>query len=358
MGGELGVRSAVGEGSTFYADIPLRVMRSRAQSRTATTERVGIAQVSPCSPLQNVSRLVLPSALSVPLAQPQADTMQPHAIPALHAAPPLTLEDPNKVIPDSLFRRRYAAVPGELNTDEASAFESRWLSQATDTSPRRARHEVALARSPRIHVSFENAADAKPAVATLLTRRKADSSACDVAPTGSVCIPMAAVADAARAHAVARATTAAQAPAPTLSAPVHILVTDDSDTQRRLVCRILRIRFPNSCITEAKDGDEACALMAKSKVAGDALFTTGVVCMDKEMPVCDGFEATARIREMGFEGLVLGVTGNALAPDTDAFLNHGADAVVIKPISVDVLFESIRQFVELGCRRGPVSPPV
>jgi DNA-binding response OmpR family regulator len=70
--------------------------------------------------------------------------------------------------------------------------------------------------------------------------------------------------------------------------------------------------------------------------------------MDKEMPRCDGFEATQRIRSMGFRGLILGVTGNAIASDTSEYLDRGADAVILKPVSIGVVVDRIRQFVEQG----------
>ena len=44
-----------------------------------------------------------------------------------------------------------------------------------------------------------------------------------------------------------------------------------------------------------------------------------------------GTEATSKIRALGFEGIVIAVTGNALPEDVEDFLNHGADAVMPKP---------------------------
>ncbi len=59
------------------------------------------------------------------------------------------------------------------------------------------------------------------------------------------------------------------------------------------------------------------------------------------MPVMDGCTA-ARVlrRELGFAMLVVGVTGNVMDDDVEAYLNAGADAVLMKPIQVR--------------RRGPV----
>ena len=48
-----------------------------------------------------------------------------------------------------------------------------------------------------------------------------------------------------------------------------------------------------------------------------------------------GTEATKRIRDMGYSGIILGVTGNVLDDDVKEFKMHGADEVLPKPFEVD-----------------------
>lgn len=129
-----------------------------------------------------------------------------------------------------------------------------------------------------------------------------------------------------------------------VNATVHILVVDDMDSSRKLMHRLLLQHAQAAVISEAADGEEACTVMLKAKETGSQLFARGIICMDKEMPNCDGFVAARRIRAMGFVGLILGVTGNALAEDVEEFVNHGADAVLTKPISFPVLMSHIRAF--------------
>lgn len=50
------------------------------------------------------------------------------------------------------------------------------------------------------------------------------------------------------------------------------------------------------------------------------------------MPVMDGPTATSKIRDMCFEGSVLGITGNVLAEDVSLFKAKGADYVLFKPV--------------------------
>ena len=52
----------------------------------------------------------------------------------------------------------------------------------------------------------------------------------------------------------------------------------------------------------------------------------------------NGTEATAKLRELGYNGIILGVTGNALPEDVQEFENKGADLVIVKPLDI-VKFE-------------------
>jgi CheY-like chemotaxis protein len=55
--------------------------------------------------------------------------------------------------------------------------------------------------------------------------------------------------------------------------------------------------------------------------------------MDNSMPVMNGVDATKRIRELGYTGKIFGVTGNGFQSDIDEFIAHGADEVLVKPVS-------------------------
>lgn len=130
------------------------------------------------------------------------------------------------------------------------------------------------------------------------------------------------------------------------SFPLHVLLVDDVDSIRMLMRRLITKHFPAAIIQEAPDGKYAIEIMAAAKDQFSPLFSEGVICMDKEMPRCDGFEATRHIRAMGFRGLLLGVTGNAIADDVTAFLGHGANAVIPKPVSFPVLLRHIKEFMD------------
>jgi DNA-binding NarL/FixJ family response regulator len=68
--------------------------------------------------------------------------------------------------------------------------------------------------------------------------------------------------------------------------------------------------------------------------------------MDFVMPVMTGPEATSKIRELGFYGLIVGVTGNALPEDVKTFERSGADAVLLKPLDVPMLKRWLLNYIE------------
>ena len=55
------------------------------------------------------------------------------------------------------------------------------------------------------------------------------------------------------------------------------------------------------------------------------------------MPNMDGPTATKEIRNLGFTGHIIGVTGNALDSDVTYFIDAGATKVLTKPVNVDDL---------------------
>ena len=49
-----------------------------------------------------------------------------------------------------------------------------------------------------------------------------------------------------------------------------------------------------------------------------------------------GTKAAAAMRELGYSGIIIGLTGHALAEDQEEFLRHGVDVVMSKPFEFDV----------------------
>ena len=70
--------------------------------------------------------------------------------------------------------------------------------------------------------------------------------------------------------------------------------------------------------------------------------------MDFMMPKMNGPTATKEIRCLGYEGLIIGVTGNFSPQDLDTFTASGANLVMHKPLDIELLVANIRGMCRIG----------
>ena len=59
------------------------------------------------------------------------------------------------------------------------------------------------------------------------------------------------------------------------------------------------------------------------------------------MPNMTGPASTKAMRQLGYKGPIIGVTGNALPEDREIFMNAGATDVIIKPLRKEALLKII-----------------
>merc|ERR1712176_201297 len=105
--------------------------------------------------------------------------------------------------------------------------------------------------------------------------------------------------------------------------PMHILVVDDAPMNRKLLTRLLEMN--GHTYKQAENGQELIDMVRENLIHYDCIL------VDYEMPVMNGPEACKGVREMGYTGFVVGVTGNLLPEDVGYFMDCGADAVLPKP---------------------------
>jgi signal transduction histidine kinase/ActR/RegA family two-component response regulator len=129
------------------------------------------------------------------------------------------------------------------------------------------------------------------------------------------------------------------------SEPRRMLVVDDSPFNRKMLIRLLSSK-DHKC-EQAENGEAAVWKYLEMVERGEP---PDAILMDFEMPVMNGPSATARLRELGCACLIVGVTGNVLPHDVAFFLEHGADAVLPKPL----ILEEFEQL--LYSRKVPMSP--
>ena len=116
---------------------------------------------------------------------------------------------------------------------------------------------------------------------------------------------------------------------------IRTLIVDDATSNRKMLSRLLS-KY-DYVIDEASDGLEALSRIRES--LRNALPLYDVIIMDYVMPNTDGPTATREIRALGYSGIIIGVSGNALAEDVDLFLSSGANKVLPKPVQMEDLMD-------------------
>ena len=75
------------------------------------------------------------------------------------------------------------------------------------------------------------------------------------------------------------------------------------------------------------------ALVARSFGAYGCSFD--IVMMNNVMKEMTGPQTSLQMRELGFDGIILGLMSNPQPKDLAHFMNNGADNVLAKPLTID-----------------------
>jgi CheY-like chemotaxis protein len=110
---------------------------------------------------------------------------------------------------------------------------------------------------------------------------------------------------------------------------LDVLVVEDYDVNRLLIASLFE-KYKNIRLNFASNGQEALDVLQNTKF--DLIF------MDINMPVMNGTEATAIIRnEMKLETPIVALTANVIEGDKEKYLEYGMDDYLSKPIEVEAL---------------------
>ena len=66
-----------------------------------------------------------------------------------------------------------------------------------------------------------------------------------------------------------------------------------------------------------------------------------VILIDYQMPRMSGPNATEILRQKGYKGIILGVTGNVMKEEKEIFLSKGANRVLFKPLNIKQMEETL-----------------
>jgi CheY-like chemotaxis protein len=115
-----------------------------------------------------------------------------------------------------------------------------------------------------------------------------------------------------------------------------VLVVDDVETNIYVAAGLLKLYDLQT--DTAESGAEALDKIRAGKVYD-------IVFMDHMMPVMDGIETTKHMRAMGYGEPIVALTANAVAKQSDMFLQSGFDDFIAKPIDVRQLNAVLNRLV-------------
>lgn len=123
----------------------------------------------------------------------------------------------------------------------------------------------------------------------------------------------------------------------------RVLMAEDGPDNQKLISFVLR--KAGAEVTIVENGQEAFDVMT---TIGRDLYD--VVLMDMQMPVLDGYSATAMLRDRGINIPILALTAHAMADDRQKCLDAGCDDYLTKPIDRKKMIETIRSY--FGTKRA------
>jgi signal transduction histidine kinase/ActR/RegA family two-component response regulator len=136
---------------------------------------------------------------------------------------------------------------------------------------------------------------------------------------------------------------------PPLKLDCHILLAEDGPENQRLISFILK--RAGAEVTVVDNGRQALDRVLAGCRGAESHATPpfDAILMDIDMPLMDGCEAAQRLRQAGYKGLIIAVTGHAQRYDRERCLISGFDDYVAKPLDRSTLLKTLaRHSVRLG----------
>lgn len=118
----------------------------------------------------------------------------------------------------------------------------------------------------------------------------------------------------------------------------RILYIEDNPENRLLMRRILVAEGYQ--VDEASDGNSGLKKASESP--------PDLILMDINLPEIDGYEVTARLKQLpNMQGVpIIAVTANVMKGDREKTLAAGCDGYIQKPIDIDLLASQIESFLK------------
>ncbi|PIL24591.1 hypothetical protein GSI_12475 [Ganoderma sinense ZZ0214-1] len=372
-GGRLGVQSKVGEGSTFWVELPLGVGSKALPALNLPTDLDDDEYGSPRQPLYGIGKD--PNMSKVRIAgrdgrhnvRSSLHFNQSYSASALHGI--MEQVDGNTHLGGlvEISTKPTEGPPTRTIGDPSTGTEAQHLNSDESPTPP-ARPAPGIVKSSGSVRSLRLTHLPKPQAFSI------DRAFVSPGPSASA----------------GNSPTSLVGPGPEGETKLNVLVVDDDPLTRKLMSRMLT-RLGCTVMT-AENGEIALDLIlhgahqrqtpSSEDTGSGGLSLDGVgapgststsnlgllgensgecrfavVFLDNQMPVLSGLETVAKLRALNRNDFVVGVTGNALLSDQQEYLDAGVDHVLTKPVLEKSLKTMLANAEERRKRRPPTPEP-
>jgi CheY-like chemotaxis protein len=119
----------------------------------------------------------------------------------------------------------------------------------------------------------------------------------------------------------------------------RVLLAEDTRCMQYLIVRMCE--KSGATVVCVDDGVSAYEKATQAQVDGESF---DVILMDMQMPICDGYSATRKLRNNGYHGIIVALTAHAQMGDREKCIDAGCDDYMTKPIDRRVLTSVLQKY--------------